>query len=346
MFKVLITGGAGFIGSHTIIELLTAGHNVAVIDNLSNGSMRALERVKQLTKRDFTFVNGDIRDQPIIDALMAKFCPDAVVHFAGLKAVNESIEKPLDYYDTNVSGTICLLKAMKAVACHKIVFSSSATVYGDPQYLPYDESHPTAPVNPYGRSKLIVEQILGDWCAESPLRSAISLRYFNPVGAHQSGRIGEAPQGTPNNLMPFLAQVAAGRRPVLQIFGDDYDTRDGTGERDYVHVVDLAKAHVLALDVLDGSVGHEAINLGTGYGVTVLELVDAFEEASGAPVKTVVASRRTGDLERSFAKTDLAQARLGWTAELGITEMCRDTWAWHSDNPRGFGTQDEGVADA
>jgi UDP-glucose 4-epimerase len=225
---------------------------------------------------------------------------------------------------------------MQSHGCKRIVFSSSATVYGEPHYLPYDEAHPVAPVNPYGRTKLMVEQILGDWCAPQPERSALSLRYFNPVGAHPSSLIGEDPQGTPNNLMPFIAQVAIGRRQVLQIFGDDYDTRDGTGERDYVHVVDLAKAHVLALDALETQSGHDVINIGTGHGVTVREMVDAFEVASGRPVKTTYVSRRSGDVASSFADSDLARTRLGWEAKLGLADMCRDAWAWQSRNPDGF----------
>lgn len=334
--KVLVTGGAGYIGSHTLVELLAARNKVVVFDNLVNGHAEAVNRVSQMTGVEVPLEVGDVRDASALTRVFEAYTPDAVIHFAGLKAVGESVDNPLLYYDVNVCGSLTLLEAMESCGCSQIVFSSSATVYGDPQYLPCDEAHPTAPVNPYGRSKLMVEQILGDWCAADQARTAISLRYFNPVGAHASGRIGEDPQGIPNNLMPFIAQVASGRQPVLNIFGDDYDTRDGTGERDYVHVVDLAKAHVLALDALEGAAGHEVINVGTGDGITVQEMVDAFALASGVSVETKVAPRRAGDIARSVAKTELAQMRLGWTAKRGLAEMCRDTWAWQQQNPDGF----------
>ena len=250
--------------------------------------------------------------------------------------VGESVKNPLAYYDVNVNGSKTILEAMQSHGCQKIVFSSSATVYGKPQYLPYDENHPVVPVNPYGRTKLIVEQMLGDWCTVNPERSALSLRYFNPVGAHPSGLIGENPFGPPNNLMPFVAQVAVGKRPLLQIFGDDYDTRDGTGERDYLHVVDLAKAHVLALDALLMRTGHDVINVGTGNGVTVKEMVTAFETACGRPIQTSIAARRAGDLPSFFANSERAKISLGWSAELSLADMCKDTWAWQSQNPDGF----------
>lgn len=336
--KVFVTGGAGYIGSHTLVELLTAGHEVVVVDNLANGHTEAVRRAEQLTGSTIKLEVGDVRDGRLLSLVFARYRPEAVIHFAGLKAVGESVKNPLSYYDVNVSGARTLLEAMQEAGCGRIVFSSSATVYGDPQYLPYDEAHPTVPVNPYGQTKLMVEQILRDWCAANPMRSAISLRYFNPVGAHPSGRIGEDPQGVPNNLMPYIAQVAVGRRPALQIFGEDYDTRDGTGERDYVHVVDLAKAHVLALDALEGSSGHEAINIGTGHGVTVRELVDAFATASGVDIETRVSPRRTGDLPRFWADVSRAEARLRWRARFGLEDMCRDTWAWQSQNPNGFGS--------
>lgn len=334
--KVLITGGAGYIGSHTLVEVLNSGHEALVVDSLVNGHASAIARVGQLTNTQVQLEVGDIRDRAFLTHVFEGFAPDAVIHFAGLKAVGESVENPLSYYDVNVSGSQVLLEVMQAHGCKRIVFSSSATVYGEPHYLPFDEAHPVAPVNPYGRTKLMVEQILGDWCAAQPERSALSLRYFNPVGAHASGMIGEDPHGMPNNLMPFIAQVAIGRRPALQVFGDDYDTRDGTGERDYVHVVDLAKAHVLSLDALERQSGHDVINIGTGQGVTVKEMVDAFESVSGRPVKTAYVARRAGDVASSFADNDRARTRLGWEADLGLAEMCRDTWGWQSKNPEGF----------
>jgi UDP-glucose 4-epimerase len=334
--KIMITGGAGYIGSHTLVEVLKAGHEALVVDSLVNGHAAAIARVGHLTNTQVPLEVGDIRDKAFLARVFADFAPDAVIHFAGLKAVSESVENPLSYYDVNVSGSQVLLEVMQDHGCKRMVFSSSATVYGEPKYLPYDEAHPVAPVNPYGRSKLMVEQILGDWCATQPGRTAISLRYFNPVGAHASGMIGEDPKGTPNNLMPYIAQVAIGRRPALQIFGDDYDTRDGTGERDYVHVVDLAKAHVLALDALEKPPGHEVINVGTGRGVTVKEMVGAFEDACAQPVKTAYVSRRAGDVASSIADSNRARTRLGWEAELGLSDMCRDTWAWQTKNPEGF----------
>ena len=334
--KILITGGAGYIGSHTLVEVLKAGHETLVVDSLVNGHATAIARVGQLTNTQVQLEVGDIRDKDFLERVFAAFAPDAVIHFAGLKAVGESVENPLSYYDVNVSGSQVLLEVMQAHGCKRIVFSSSATVYGEPHYLPFDEAHPVAPVNPYGRTKLMVEQILGDWCAANPAHSAISLRYFNPVGAHASGMIGEDPHGTPNNLMPFIAKVAIGRRPALQVFGDDYDTRDGTGERDYVHVVDLAKAHVLALDALQTQSGHDVINVGTGHGVTVKEMVAAFEAASRQPVKTKYVARRAGDVASSFADSSRARTLLGWEADLGLAEMYANTWAWQSKNPEGF----------
>ena len=279
--KILITGGAGYIGSHTLVEVIKADHQVVVVDNLTNGHAEAVERVSKLTRTDIQLAVGDIRDKSFLEGIFTEFAPDAVIHFAGLKAVGESVENPLPYYDVNVNGSRVLLEVMESHDCNKIAFSSSATVYGQPQYLPYDENHPVAPVNPYGRTKLMVEQMLRDWSAAHTERSALSLRYFNPVGAHPSGLMGEDPLGWPNNLMPFIAQVAIGTRSELQIFGDNYETRDGTGERDYLHVVDLAKAHVLSLTALENQRGHDIINIGTGRGVTVKEMVKAFEIACG-----------------------------------------------------------------
>ena len=334
--KILITGGAGYIGSHTLVEVIRAGHQVIVVDSLINGHAEAMSRVGRLTNTDVQLAVGDIRDKPFLESVFTEFAPDAVIHFAGLKAVDESLENPMAYYDVNVSGSRVLLEVMQFCGCHKIVFSSSATVYGEPQYLPYDENHSVAPVNPYGRTKLMVEQMLADWSAADPERSALSLRYFNPVGAHPSGLIGEDPLGQPNNLMPFVSQVAIGTRSVLQIFGDDYDTRDGTGERDYLHVVDLAKAHVLSLAALANLAGHDIINIGTGRGVTVKEMVKAFEIACGHSIKTRTVARRAGDLASCYANSERANARLGWVAKLGLTDMCRDTWAWQSQNPDGY----------
>ena len=334
--KILITGGAGYIGSHTLVEVIKAGHQAVVVDSLVNGHTEAVERVSKLTGSDIHLAVGDIRDKSFLESIFTEFAPEAVIHFAGLKAVGESVENPMAYYDVNVNGSRVLLEVMQSQNCHRIVFSSSATVYGEPQYLPYDENHPVAPINPYGRTKLMVEQMLGDWSAADPERSAISLRYFNPVGAHPSGLIGEDPRGRPNNLMPFIAQVAVGTSSELQIFGGDYDTRDGTGERDYLQVVDLAKAHVLSLNALADQEGHDVINIGTGHGVTVKEMVKAFEIACAHSINTRTVARRAGDLPCFFANSERAQARLGWAAKLSLTDMCRDTWTWQSQNPSGY----------
>ena len=334
--KILITGGAGYIGSHTLVEIISADHQVVVVDSLSNGHAEALTRVGRLTNTSVQLEVGDIRDKQFLESVFTAFTPDAVIHLAGLKAVGESVENPMYYYDVNVSGSRVLLEVMQSHGCHRIVFSSSATVYGEPHYLPYDEHHPVAPVNPYGRTKLMVEQMLADWSAAHSARSAISLRYFNPVGAHPSGMIGEDPLGQPNNLMPFIAQVAIGKRSELLVYGDNYDTRDGTGERDYLHVVDLAKAHVLALTALVKQRGHDVINIGTGRGVTVKEMVRAFEAACGHSIKMHIAVRRAGDLASSHANSQRAQVRLGWEAERTLEDMCRDIWNWQSQNPDGY----------
>ena len=336
MRKVLVTGGAGYIGSHTILELLLAGHEVLAVDNLTNGHEEAIHRVKRLSNRQLKLEVGDVRDKQFLDRVFSDFAPDSVIHFAGLKAVGESVENPMAYYDVNVTGTSTLLQAMDQVGCRQIIFSSSATVYGEPVYLPLDEAHPTNPLNPYGRTKLMGEKIIADWCAADLTRAAISLRYFNPVGAHASGQIGEEPNGIPNNLMPYLAQVAVGRLPMLQIYGDDYETRDGTGERDYIHVVDLARAHVTSLDYLKSAKGHDVINVGTGQGVTVLELVEAFERASGVKIHRAVVPRRAGDAAASYAEAKRARIWLGWEAQYGLDAMCRDTWAWCSSNAAGY----------
>ena len=338
--RILVTGGAGYIGTHTIVELLQANNKVLVLDNLSNGHLDALNRVKLITNREVGFVEADIRDASKLGEVFGSFKPDGVVHFAGLKAVGESVENPLLYYDNNVTGSVNLLSAMSKHDCLKIVFSSSATVYGDPQYLPYDEAHPLNPVNPYGRTKLMVEGIIADWCAANSARSAVALRYFNPVGAHVSGMIGEDPRGVPNNLMPFIAQVAVGRRESLKVFGGDYDTRDGTGARDYINVVDLARAHLSAVEHMEHHLGFEAINVGTGSAVTVLELVAAFERASGCKVPYELVERRTGDLPAFWADAERAKAILKWVPRHTVDDMCRDTWNWQSQNIAGFKSTD------
>lgn len=334
--RVFVTGGAGYIGSHTLVQLLLAGHEVCVFDNYCNSSPAALSRVQQLTNRAPLAVEGDICDIDMLSRTLIDFAPDAVIHFAGLKAVGESSALPLRYYQTNVTGSMNLLAAMDAADCRRIVFSSSATVYGEAQYLPFDEDHPIVPTNPYGRTKAMVEDVIRDWTLATPGSSGIVLRYFNPVGAHESGRIGEDPQGIPNNLMPFVAQVAVGRRDKLSIFGDDYDTRDGTGERDYIHVVDLAAAHLAALDFSGRAEGCEAINVGTGQGITVKELVAAYERACGHPIPVEIVARRPGDVASSYASTSKAETLLEWRAALDVDAMCMSSWRWQSDNPQGY----------
>lgn len=339
--KVFVTGGAGYIGSHTLVALLAAGHEACVFDNYCNSSPAALSRVRQLTNRGMTVVEGDICDADALTRAVADFAPDAVIHFAGLKAVGESNDIPLRYYQTNVTGSMNLLAAMDAAGCRRIVFSSSATVYGEPHYLPFDEDHPIAPTNPYGRTKAMVEEVIRDWTLATPQTSAVLLRYFNPVGAHESGRIGEDPQGIPNNLMPFVAQVAVGARDRLAIFGDDYETRDGTGERDYIHVVDLAAAHLAALDYSGQATGCEAINVGTGHGITVKEMVAAYERACGHGIPAQIVARRPGDIASSYAATDKARRLLGWQAALTLDDMCASSWFWQSNNPAGYGEPEE-----
>ena len=331
----LITGGAGYIASHTCLALLEAGHQVTVLDNLCNGSAVALQRVQDLTGQALTFIHGDIRNP---DDLRRAFAApiDAVIHFAALKAVGESCEKPLDYFDNNIGGTIALLQAMRAAAVKTLVFSSSATVYGQPDAVPVTEDAPLRVTNPYGRTKLVMEELIGDCCQADPSMSAVLLRYFNPVGAHPSGRIGEDPSGTPNNLMPYIAQVAVGRRQRLSVFGGDYPTVDGTGVRDYLHVMDLADAHVRALDYAATARGALALNVGTGQGCSVLELVRAFEQASGQPIAYEVVARRPGDVAALWADPTQAMQVLGWSANRGIDAMCADTWRWQRDNPKGY----------
>jgi UDP-glucose 4-epimerase len=336
--RVLVTGGAGYIGSHTCVELLEAGHEVFVVDNFCNGHEAALERVRGITNRELQFMNADIRDSNALDEIFNIFKPESVIHFAGLKAVSESVADPVKYYDVNVGGSISLLAAMSNAECNNIVFSSSATVYGDPQYLPYDEEHPTYPVNPYGRSKLIIENIIKDWTKIDKKRKGIILRYFNPVGAHVSGQIGEEPMGVPNNLMPYIAQVADGRRGNLNIFGNDYETADGTGARDYIHVVDLALAHTSALNQnkLDK---FEILNIGAGESTTVFELLEKFEETSGVKIKFKYLPRREGDLAAFWADSSKAFEKMNWQPERNIKNICEDTWRWHKLNPTGYGAE-------
>lgn len=336
--KILLTGGAGYIGSHTAVECLEAGHEVLVYDNLSNSSAASLERVHQITGKRIEFIQGDIRDGAALRALFSAHAIDTVVHFAGLKAVGESVEKPLHYYDNNITGSIVLLKAMMESGVFSIVFSSSATVYGDPARVPITEDFPLSATNPYGRSKLFIEEMLRDLARANANLKVALLRYFNPVGAHLSGLIGEDPRGIPNNLMPYIAQVAVGRRPFLQVFGDDYPTPDGTGVRDYIHVVDLARGHVAALNRLHlSAAGVNTWNLGTGKGVSVLDMVKAFEQASGKKVAYRIAPRRAGDVAQCWADPTRAEQDLHWRAAHDLAQMCADTWRWQQMNPHGYG---------
>ena len=333
--RVLVTGGAGYIGSHTLVELLGQAHEVLVLDNFDNSSPEVLDRVRQLSNGKVELVQGDVRDDAMLSSAFESYRPDAVIHFAGLKAVGESMERPLDYYDVNVRGTMAVLKAMENHNCKRIVFSSSATVYGEPVYLPYDEKHPLNPTSVYGRTKMIAEHIISDW-AEATKSTAVLLRYFNPVGAHASARLGEHPDGVPNNLMPFIAQVAVGKRDALSIFGDDYDTPDGTGQRDYIHVVDLARAHVAAVDFAAQASGSHAFNLGTGQPYSVKEMLAAFEKACGKPIAYKIAPRRAGDIAAMQADASLAEEKMGWKATHSLEDMAGSTWEWQSKNPDGY----------
>jgi UDP-glucose 4-epimerase len=329
--KILVTGGLGYIGSHTCVELVKAGHEPVALDNLSNSQLAVRDRIRQITGRPLKFVEADIRDRVALDAVLSAGQFDAVIHFAGLKAVGESVVQPLRYYDNNVMGSVTLFEVMQKHWVKWLIFSSSATVYGDPASVPIDEGFPLRATNPYGRSKLMIEEILRDLAVSEPEWRIGILRYFNPVGAHESGLIGEEPNGIPNNLMPFIAQVAEGRRDVLSVYGDDYPTPDGTGVRDYIHVVDLAIGHVKTLEKLSDGAGIVTYNLGTGRGNTVLEMVRAFEQASGKSVPYQLVARRPGDIASCFANTRLAQAELGWSASRGVREMCVDTWRWQSN---------------
>lgn len=334
---ILVTGGAGYIGSHTCIELIEAGQDVLVLDNLANSSLEALRRVEAIVGRQVPFVEGDIRDAALLERLFSEQSISAVVHFAGLKAVGESTEIPIDYYENNVAGTIALLQAMRRHEVTRMVFSSSATVYGDPASVPIREDFPLSATNPYGQSKLMIEHMLQDLARSDERWRIAVLRYFNPVGAHESGTIGEDPNGIPNNLLPYIAQVAVGRREQLAVFGDDYNTPDGTGVRDYIHVVDLARGHLQALDKLNTQSGCVAYNLGTGRGYSVLEMVKAFEAASGKAVPYKISPRRPGDIACCYADPAFAERELGWVAEKGLDVMMADTWRWQRQNPQGYG---------
>jgi UDP-glucose 4-epimerase len=337
---ILVTGGAGYIGSHTCVELLQAGFEITVFDNFCNSHPEALARVERITGKPVPLIRGDCRDRAALVAALRHSKATAVIHFAGLKAVGESVQQPLSYYDNNVAGSLRLLEAMGECGVKQLVFSSSATVYGDPQRLPLTEDHPLSATNPYGRSKLIVEEMLRDLQRSDASWRLCILRYFNPVGAHASGLIGEDPQGVPNNLLPFVAQVAVGRLAKLNVWGGDYPTPDGTGVRDYIHVVDLALGHLKALQALERSAkmtGCLTVNLGTGNGYSVLDIVKAFEQASGKSIPYQIAARRPGDIASCYADPGHALSQLGWRAERGLAAMCADAWRWQSANPKGYG---------
>jgi len=334
--KVLVTGGAGYIGSHTCVELLNNGHDVIIVDNLSNSKPEVINRIKELTRKDFKFYRADILNKKEIDKIFKENNIEAVIHFAGLKAVGESVKIPLRYYYNNVTGTLVLCEVMQKHNVKKMVFSSSATVYGKPKTVPITEDFPLSATNPYGRTKLMIEQILRDVYVSDNDWSIALLRYFNPIGAHESGRIGEDPNGIPNNLMPYITQVAIGKRERLNVFGDDYDTHDGTGVRDYIHVVDLAKGHLKALEKVMSTKGVEAYNLGTGVGYSVLDVVKNFEKATGKKVPYIITSRRPGDIDKCYADPTKACKELGWKAEKTLEDMCRDAWNWQRNNPDGY----------
>ncbi|MFT3756157.1 MAG: UDP-glucose 4-epimerase GalE [Pseudoxanthomonas sp.] len=334
--RILLCGGAGYIGAHTYVELVGRGHQVEIADNFCNSSPRVLPRLQQITGSEVVHHNLDVRDKPALAALFAQGRYDAVVHFAALKAVGESCARPLDYFDNNIAGTIHLLQAMREAGVRRLVFSSSATVYGDPDSVPVREDAPLSVTNPYGRTKLVMEQLIGDLCVSDPAFCAVNLRYFNPVGAHPSGLIGEDPSGIPNNLMPYICQVAVGRREKLSVFGGDWPTPDGTGVRDYIHVMDLARAHADALDFAMREDRSVTLNLGTGHGVSVLQLVQSFAKASGRDVPYEIVARRAGDVAEVYADPSLAQDLLGWKAQLDVDAMCRDAWHWQSMNPQGY----------
>lgn len=335
--KILVTGGAGFIGSHTLIELHHAGHEVVVIDNLCNSNPKSLERVSAISGAVIPFMQVDIRDRKGLEEVFEQFTFDAVIHFAGLKAVGESVEKPWEYYENNISGTLTLLDVMRQHGCKNIIFSSSATVYGDPAEIPITEECPKGHcTNPYGQTKSMLEEIMIDMQKADSEWNIVLLRYFNPIGAHPSGRIGENPNGIPNNLMPYITQVAVGKRPELGVFGNDYDTHDGTGVRDYIHVVDLAKGHVCALKAIEQKCGLAIYNLGTGHGYSVLDIVNAFTRVNDVSVPYSIKPRRAGDIATCYSNPAKAERELGWKAQYGIEEMCRDSWNWQKNNPNGY----------
>ncbi|MCZ6658076.1 MAG: UDP-glucose 4-epimerase GalE [Gammaproteobacteria bacterium] len=343
MSNVLVTGGAGYIGSHMCVELLQNGDDVVVIDNLSNSSTASLEAVQRITQRELEFVDGDVTDADVLGLLFADHRFDAVVHFAGLKSVGESVDDPIKYYHNNVNGTLCLVEAMSAAEVKTIVFSSSATVYGIPSKVPITEDFPTGAINPYGRTKLVIERLLEDVYEADPSWRISILRYFNPVGAHPSGEIGEDPNDAPNNLMPYVSQVAVGRLPYLKVFGDNYPTRDGTGVRDYIHVVDLIDGHMKALEFLEDAPKLAVHNLGTGTGYSVLEVLDAFQSACGKTLRHEIVGRRPGDAAESYADPSKAVSELGWQAKFDLARMCEDAWRWQSLHPNGYSS--EGSAD-
>lgn len=334
--KILVTGGTGYIGSHVLVGLLNRGYEVTVIDNLLNSSQISLDRVFEITGKQCSFIKGDIRDHSFLTTVFSRTKPEAVIHFAGLKSVTESVEDPIKYYEVNVGGSVSILRTMTKFGCKNIIFSSSATVYGNSDYLPYDENHPVNPTSPYGESKVFVEKILRDWVHSKEGNRAVCLRYFNPVGAHPSGLIGEDPIGSPNNLMPYVAKVALGQFKELKIFGDDYETRDGTGERDYIHVCDLADCHILALEKILQLQNFHVINVGTGKGVTVYELVKIFEKINLIKIPIKIAPHRSGDVARSWADSTLAKELLGFSCKKNVTDMCKDAWRWQSRNPNGY----------
>lgn len=333
---ILVTGGAGYIGSHTCIELLNAGYDIIVVDNFSNSKPEAVRRIFEMTNKAFRFHEVSILDKIGLERVFSEKTIDAVIHFAGFKAVGESVGKPLDYYRNNITGTLVLCEVMKMFGVKRMVFSSSATVYGDPNTVPITEDFPLSSTNPYGRTKLIIEKLLSDIYDSDPEWSVALLRYFNPVGAHESGRIGEDPNGIPNNLMPYITQVAVGKRDKLRVFGGDYDTHDGTGVRDYIHVVDLAKGHLKALERVMHTTGVDAYNLGTGMGYSVLDVVKSFEKATGRKITYTITDRRPGDIAECYANTDKAKKLLNWKAERTIEDMCRDAWNWQAHNPNGY----------
>lgn len=336
MGKVLVTGGTGFIGSHTCVSLVQAGYQVVVMDNLSNSTVESIARIELITGKHLRFYHTDMRDEEGMRQIFTDNKIDAVIHFAGLKAVGESVEKPLEYYQNNIGGTLSLIKVMQEFDCRCMIFSSSATVYGCENPVPYVENMPTSATNPYGYTKVMIEQILRDVCAADPQFSAVALRYFNPIGAHESGLLGESPNGIPNNLVPYVAQVAVGKLKQLSVFGNDYDTEDGTGVRDYIHVMDLAEGHVAALDYGAAHTGFEAINLGTGKGSSVLEVVHAYEKACGKKIPVQMTERRAGDIAVSYANPQRAKELLGWEAHADLEKMCCDSWRFTQRNPNGM----------